>query len=124
MTGLIKRWQIVFVMTFFGLITVIGLVSGVSLNVAFVRATGWSITVLGLLVVMERLLTGMLQPQEEVETQVHALDVTLPPESGDEPDLASTQVMTGTRQIDHDLEEMVKNDPERAAELTRKMGLE
>ena len=123
-TDWVKRWPLVLAAAFFGLIILIGLVSGVSLSVAFARGAGWSVTILGLLLVMNRLLAGMLQPLEEAETQGQALDVSLPPEYGDKPDPAGAQVMTGMRQIDQDLEEMVKNNPERVAELTRKMGLE
>lgn len=127
MANMVKGWKLVLSFAFFGLILIIGLLSGVSYDVAIYRGVGWSIILFGLLLILERILVNSIQPLEENDAQSSALDVTLPPEDGGRKDVKANQKaqkMSNKQQIDRELEEMIRNNPERIAELTRKMELD
>lgn len=127
MAEIARGWKFIISLIFFGLMIIIGLLSGVSYNVAIYRGLGWTTIFFGLLFIMERLLIEMHKPLEKVNAQSHLLDVTVPSENGYEPgknNYREVQANQGIQQIDHGLEEMIKNNPERIAELTRKMELD
>jgi flagellar biosynthesis/type III secretory pathway M-ring protein FliF/YscJ len=124
---MVKGWKLVLSFTFFGLILIIGLISGVSYDIAIYRGVGWSIILFGLLLILESLLVNSIQQPEENDAQSSALDVTLPTEDGGRKEVIANQEaqkMSNKQQIDRELEEMIKNNPERIAELTRKMELD
>ncbi|MHB1167382.1 MAG: hypothetical protein ACYC0N_02440, partial [Carboxydocellales bacterium] len=125
--NMVKGWKLVLSFAFFGLILIIGLLSGVSYDVAIYRGVGWSIILFGLLLILERILVNSIQPLVENDAQSRALDVTLPPEDGERKVIKTNQEaqkMSNKQQIDHELEEMIRKNPERIAELTRKMELD
>ncbi|HEX3033451.1 MAG TPA: hypothetical protein VHS59_14665 [Bacillota bacterium] len=119
---MIRMWQVYTALVFCSLMLIIGFLSGVSLMVAVSRAVGWSILVLLLIVVNTQVLLGLLPATDAAEEAPAQLDITLPAE--EVPQQAAARTRQAVQQIENDIEEMVKNDPVRVAELTRKMGLE
>lgn len=127
MANMVKGWKLVLSFTFFGLILIIGLISGVSSDIAIYRGVGWSIVLFGLLLILEVILVNSIQQLEESNAQISIMDVTLPPEDGGRNVVKANQEakkMSNKQQIDRELEEMIRNNPERIAELTRKMELD
>lgn len=122
---MIRRWQIYLSMSFFGLILLIGIVSQVSFSVALGRAVGWSIAVLVLVVINTQVVLAILD--QNIREQAAGLDITLPEEqvrASEDKSTPRPANMMGSQQIEKDIEDMVKNDPVRVADLTRKMGLD
>lgn len=122
---MIHRWQIYLTISFCGLILTIGILSQVSFSVAFYRAIGSSIAVFVLVVINTQVLLMILD--QSLREQVTGLDITLPAEQAGEQQGEPNPKpgnMAGSQQIEKNIEEMVRNDPVRVADLTRKMGLD
>ncbi|HEX3033127.1 MAG TPA: hypothetical protein VHS59_13005 [Bacillota bacterium] len=121
---MVRRWQVYLAIIFFLIIVFIGIIAEVSFSVTLTRALSWSFVVLALVVLNTQVVLRVIE--QNLEEPDSGIDITIPLENPEEPvrPAGRTGNLAGSQQIEKDLEEMVKNDPVRVADLTRKMGLD
>lgn len=124
MTGFIKKWQVIAAIGFFVFIVIIGLLAGVSTGVAISRGAGWAAVIFIILIPLsqqagEMVLSAQPQsPDAEITEEDEEAEEDLKDEQLSKTDLSSENQMM------NDVEAMIRANPERAAEITRTMGVD
>ncbi|PKM80866.1 MAG: hypothetical protein CVU89_12045 [Firmicutes bacterium HGW-Firmicutes-14] len=133
-------FAVVFIIVFL-MILIIGIISGVSLPAGLVRSVLAAVFFTGLLYVTVWLITRYAltgsgkQPEKRRQAAGSRLDVKVTDDYAKVPDIEITgnhvtepvpgdfNPLTG-KQIDPDVERVINNDPERMAQLVKKMGFD
>ncbi|MHB8170452.1 MAG: hypothetical protein ACYDG6_02790 [Thermincolia bacterium] len=141
------KWRAVYIISsimMFLIMTLMGFAAQVSWNVVFLRAFLATIAVGVIILVLDIFINNFLlvPPEEQGEDsltelwqnstgahQGNLLNITLPEESffldGNREEAATTEFKPfAPQQINPDVEKLINEDPLRAAEIVRKMGLE
>lgn len=119
-----KGWYLITAFFTFILIYIIGFFAGVTWTTALWRALGAGTIMGGATYFFLTYLAKLLIPAEEIAAAGSVIDIVAPQENPHQEDQEAPFKPFVPQQINPDLQEIIKEDPLRAAQILEKMALD